>query len=84
MSTAILVDVAFFLKRLRHVYPKLNRNDPELVAKMLYSMCIAGGQVAQCTLGFDRTERAYFGVGRTIVGKAFKQRCKRALCDLTP
>ena len=41
MSTAILVDVAFFLKRVRHVYPKLSRNDPESVAKTLYSMCMA-------------------------------------------
>ena len=41
MSTAILVDVAFFLKRFRHVYPNLNRDDPEIVGKTLYSMCLA-------------------------------------------
>ena len=31
MSTAILVDVAFFLKRFRHVYPALDQSDPEVV-----------------------------------------------------
>ena len=40
MSTAILVDVAFFLKRFRHVYPMLNQNDPDVVGKTLYSMCM--------------------------------------------
>lgn len=38
MSTAILVDVAFFLKRFRHVYPMLNQNDPDVVGKTLYSI----------------------------------------------
>ena len=41
MSTAILVDVAFFLKRFRYSYPNLNQNDPEVVGKTLYSMCLA-------------------------------------------
>jgi len=41
MSTAILVDVAFFLKRVPYVYPTINRNDPEVIAKTLYTMCMS-------------------------------------------
>jgi len=41
MSTAILVDTAFFLKRLPYVYPSVNRHDPEAVARTLYTMCMS-------------------------------------------
>lgn len=41
MSTAILVDAAFFLKRLRQVYPKVDGHDPKQVVKTLYTMCMA-------------------------------------------
>ncbi len=41
MSTAILVDTAFFLKRFRHVYPDLNAKDPTIVAATLCKMCMA-------------------------------------------
>jgi len=41
MATAILVDVAFFLKRFPYVYSSLDRNDPEVVAKTLYTMCMS-------------------------------------------
>ena len=41
MPTAILVDAAFFLKRLPHIYPTYNYRDPEVVAKTLYTMCMA-------------------------------------------
>ena len=40
MSTAILVDTAFFLKRMRHVY-NIDFRNPEQVANTLYSMCHA-------------------------------------------
>ena len=38
MSTAILVDGEFFLKRFKHIYPKKDRNDPSVVAETLYQM----------------------------------------------
>ncbi len=41
MSTAVLVDAAFFLKRFRFAYPKLDRFNPEVVAKTLYTMCMS-------------------------------------------
>ncbi len=40
MSTAILVDVAFFLKRVRHVFPQLDSTNAEVVGKTLYRMCM--------------------------------------------
>ena len=40
MSTAILVDAAFFLKRFRHVYPGLDAKSPEVVADTLYRMAM--------------------------------------------
>ena len=38
MSTAILVDTAFFLKRFRQVYPNRDARSPEVVADTLYTM----------------------------------------------
>lgn len=40
MSTAILVDAAFFLRRFPRVYPGLDSRDSEVVAKNLYTMCM--------------------------------------------
>ena len=41
MTTAILVDAAFFLKRFRFVYPDLDGRDPERVGRTLYGMCLS-------------------------------------------
>lgn len=41
MSTAVLVDAAFFLKRCRRVYPDIDARDPVVVARTLYRMCMA-------------------------------------------
>ncbi|MDT8399224.1 MAG: NYN domain-containing protein [Pseudomonadales bacterium] len=41
MATAVLVDAAFFLKRFKTVYPHLDHKNPDLVAKQLYTMCLA-------------------------------------------
>lgn len=38
MSTAILIDGAFFLKRFRHVYRDRKADDPKAVAKTMYDM----------------------------------------------
>lgn len=38
MSTAILIDGGFFIKRYRSSYP--NENDPRRIAKSLYDMCL--------------------------------------------
>ena len=40
MSTAILVDTAFFLKRFRHVYPNLDGQSSAVVADTLYTMAM--------------------------------------------
>lgn len=40
MSVAILVDAAFFIKRFPAIYPKLDKGNPEVVGKTLYSMCM--------------------------------------------
>ncbi len=40
MSTAILVDLAFFLNRVHHVYPEIDSTNPEAVGKALISMCM--------------------------------------------
>ena len=40
MSVAILVDAAFFIKRFPAIYPKLDKSNPEVVGKTLYSMCM--------------------------------------------
>lgn len=40
MPTAIMVDGGFFLKRFPHVYPRLNANDPQTVAKTLHGMAL--------------------------------------------
>jgi uncharacterized LabA/DUF88 family protein len=39
MSTAVLVDGGFFLRRFRHVYRGLDYADPKLVASTLFQMC---------------------------------------------
>ncbi len=41
MSTAVLIDAAFFLKRFPLLYPALDGRDPEVVAKTLYTMSMA-------------------------------------------
>ena len=41
MSTAILVDAAFLLKRFRFVYPDLDGRDPERVGRTMYGMCLS-------------------------------------------
>ena len=33
MSTAILVDAAFFIKRFPAIYPELDKSNPEMVGK---------------------------------------------------
>jgi uncharacterized LabA/DUF88 family protein len=38
ISTAILIDGGFFLKRFRHVYPTLNPSDANLVATTMHDM----------------------------------------------
>ncbi len=40
MATAVLVDAAYFLKRIRHVYPDVNSRNPERVVRTLYAMCM--------------------------------------------
>ena len=45
MSVAILVDAAFFIKRFPAIYPKLDKGNPELVGKTLYSMCMEHGKL---------------------------------------
>ena len=39
-TVAVLVDVAFFLKRFRKVYPQQDVRNPEEVGKALYAMCM--------------------------------------------
>ena len=38
MTTAVMIDAAFFLKRFSRVYPGLDARDPDVVAKTLYTM----------------------------------------------
>ena len=38
MTTAVMIDAAFFLKRFSRVYPDLDARDPDVVAKTLYTM----------------------------------------------
>ena len=40
MSVAILVDAAFFIKRFPKIYPRMDKGNPEVVGKTLYSMCM--------------------------------------------
>ncbi len=41
MTTAVMIDAAFFLKRFSRVYRTLDARDPEVVAKSLYTMAMA-------------------------------------------
>lgn len=40
MRTAILVDGGFFVRRFSSVYPDIDRQDPVIVAKTMFSMCL--------------------------------------------
>ena len=55
MSVAILVDAAFFIKRFPAIYPKLDKSNPEVVGKTLYSMCMehVKGEVLYRILVYD-------------------------------
>ena len=41
MTTAVMIDAAFFLKRFSRIYRNLDARDPEVVAKTLYTMSMA-------------------------------------------
>lgn len=40
MPTAILIDGGFFIKRYRAIHPSQNHQDPKIIAKGLYEMCL--------------------------------------------